>query len=113
MGREATSQSQQGALGLCIFLSKPGVTECYKQGDDKLSLVTPKERCGHGMERGLGGAGGQNGEGSQVGLGGYQGRSGKNQWRVFLEWSFGFLVLLVLFNFVFSAGFPDRLDRIP
>jgi len=62
MRREATSQSQQGALGLCLFLSKLGVKECYKQGDDELSLVTPKERCDHGIERGLGGTGGQNRE---------------------------------------------------
>lgn len=27
--------------------------ECYKQGSDEFSLVTPKERCGHRMESGL------------------------------------------------------------
>lgn len=73
--------------------------------------MTPKEHCGHGTERPGRSRGSKQGGGSRLGLGGYQGRSGKNQWRVFLEWKFG--VFFFFFNFVFSGGFPGRVDRIP
>ena len=75
--------------------------------------MTPKEHCGHGTERPGRSRGSKQGGGSRLGLGGYQGRSGKNQWRVFLEWTFGvFFFFLILFSVeVFQVeltGFPDR-----
>ena len=75
--------------------------------------MTPKEHCGHGTERPGRSRGSKQGGGSRLGLGGYQGRSGKNQWRVFLEWKFGFFFFfLILFSVeVFQVeltGFPDR-----